>query len=179
MRAATSSTGHAVQTKLETPRAKNDSAKLGARSSERRSDSSGVTPDSQAVDAVQLVGPQPRAAREYPAGVRRVLGVVGAVAREVEHVVVARHEVAQDVGAFGLVRPEESHDLDAILALLLVDAVEALEEVCDLDALLLRALERHVRGRVCDDEHAHDAARRRRRLGRRREGRDELAREPA
>src|SRR4028119_1815204 len=49
-RADRSSTGQAVQTKSVMPRSKNRSAKLGASWSERISDLSGVTPDSQALE---------------------------------------------------------------------------------------------------------------------------------
>src|SRR5687767_14734488 len=54
VRAASSSTGQAVQTKFATPRAKNASAKLGASLSLRSCERSGVIPDSQAFENTNL-----------------------------------------------------------------------------------------------------------------------------
>jgi hypothetical protein len=48
-----SSTGHAVQRKLATPRAKNDCAKLGAINADRLSARSGVMPDSHAFEKMK------------------------------------------------------------------------------------------------------------------------------
>ena len=49
-----SSTGQAVQTKFDTPRAKKASAKLGARSTDRSSERSGVISDSHAFENMNL-----------------------------------------------------------------------------------------------------------------------------
>ncbi len=86
-RAARSLTGQAVQTKFDTPRAKNDSAKLGASPGARWLARSGVTPDSHAFEktnfGMRSIRPSVRAeqlaAGEQPALTCRIVLVVDAV----------------------------------------------------------------------------------------------------
>ena len=175
-----------MQTKLETPRRKNDSAKLGARPGVYRSPLPESTPDSQALEKMNL-GTRSTRFSSYaesrwsrpkiqPDSCRVVL-VVDAMPREMKHVVAAEHQVLEHLGPRGPLGADQPYHLDPVLAQILVHGVERLEGVGDLMPLALGAGERGVGGRVGDHEDAEQPPRRGRRLGRRGEGGAELPRE--
>src|SRR5215210_9177502 len=83
------------------------------------------------VDPAQLVGGEALASGEDPTRILWMLLIINAVTGEVEHVVGVEHQVPEDRGAGSLVRPEESHDLDPVVAQLLLYSVKPLEKVGD------------------------------------------------